>query len=107
MRKGFLGYFTITHYCICYKCCGKTPDHPAYGITASGTKATPGRSIAVDTSIVPFGTKVKISGYDGEYIAEDTGSSIVGHKIDICVDSHEKCLQLGILYDVPVYVLEE
>jgi hypothetical protein len=31
----------LTHYCICEKCCGKTPDHPAYGITASGREAVP------------------------------------------------------------------
>ena len=30
---------TITAYCICKKCCGKDPDHPAYGITASGREA--------------------------------------------------------------------
>ncbi len=100
-----LGYFTITHYCICSKCCGKTPDNPAYGITASGTEATPGRTIATDTSVVPLNTKVKINGHI--YTAEDTGSAIVGNKIDICVASHEEGIQLGVLYDVPVYIVED
>ena len=32
---------SVTYYCTCQRCCGKAPDHPAYGITASGTRATP------------------------------------------------------------------
>lgn len=31
-----------TAYCLCKKCCGKNPDHPAYGVTASGYRITPG-----------------------------------------------------------------
>ena len=40
-RAQVLDHVTVSHYCICEKCCGKSPDHPAYGITASGVKATP------------------------------------------------------------------
>ena len=43
-----LGTFKLTAYCACEKCCGKSD-----GITASGTKATEGRTIAVDTRIIP------------------------------------------------------
>ena len=46
-----LGTFKITGYCSCAACCGKTT-----GITASGTRATAGRTIAADTSRFPFGT---------------------------------------------------
>ena len=85
--------FIATAYCICYKCCGKTPDHPAYGITASGKRATPNRTIAVDTNTIPLGATVIVDGV--EYVAEDTGSAIRGNRIDICFENHETAKQYG------------
>lgn len=82
--------FTATAYCNCSKCCGKW----AGGNTASGTVPTAGRTIAVDTSVIPFGTKVIINGTT--YIAEDTGSLIEGNRIDIFFNSHEEALQFGV-----------
>ena len=84
-----LGAFKIYHYCPCVKCCGKSD-----GITSTGARAREGRTIAVDPSVIPIGSEVII---DGEtYIAEDTGASIRGNKIDVFVASHEKALQLGV-----------
>lgn len=40
---------TVTHYCTCSTCCGKSD-----GITASGLRATPGVTVAVDPSIIPL-----------------------------------------------------
>lgn len=99
-----IGYFTITHYDICEKCCGKSPSHPEYGVTATGTVATPYRTIAVDPSIIPYGTRVIIDGV--EYVAEDAGGAIKGNKIDICVESHQIALQKGKIKNVPVYIKE-
>ena len=45
-----LGEFTLTAYCPCMKCCGKTD-----GITSTGTTATEGRTIAVDPLVIPYG----------------------------------------------------
>ena len=59
-----------TAYCACEYCCGKTD-----GITASGTKATAGRTIAADPSL-PFGTVVVIDGH--EYVVEDRGGGVKG-----------------------------
>lgn len=90
---------TVTHYCICEKCCGKSPDDSGYGITASGRYATPGVSVAVDTSIIPLGSTVMADFGDGELVyfrADDTGSSINGNKIDVCMDSHESALNAGV-----------
>ena len=28
----------VTYYCTCQRCCGKAPDHPAYGITGGAVK---------------------------------------------------------------------
>ena len=80
--------FTATGYCSCSKCCGKST-----GRTASGTKATAGRTVAM-SSKYSFGTKVKIKGY-GTYIVEDRGGAIKGNKIDIYFDSHQDALNFG------------
>lgn len=90
---------TLTHYCICKKCCGKEPDHPAYGITASGRKAEPYLSVAVDPFLIPLGSTVYIDYGDGEikeYRADDTGSGVAGAHLDLCVSSHAEALELGV-----------
>ena len=68
-----LGEFAITHYCACSRCCGKSD-----GVTATGTQATAGRTIAVDPKVIPLGTEVIIDGQS--YIAEDTGGAIKGQQ---------------------------
>lgn len=83
-----LGEFTITHYCACSRCCGKSD-----GVTATGTQATAGRTIAVDPKVIPLGTEVIIDGQS--YIAEDTGGAIKGNKIDIFCESHEEAINRG------------
>lgn len=89
-----LGSFNVTAYCCCKECCGKAPTHPAYGLTASGTKATEGRTIAVDPSIIPLGTTVYLNGVP--YIAEDTGSAIKGKKIDLFINNHQRAKVFGV-----------
>ena len=84
-----LGEFTLVHYCACASCCGKSD-----GITATGTVATAGRTIAVDPEVIPLGSVVIIDGH--EYIAEDTGGAIKGKKIDMFCESHEEALQRGV-----------
>lgn len=92
LEPELLGRFKLTAYCTCSKCCGKWAD----GITASGTLATPGRTIAVDKNVIPLGSKVIINGF--EYIAEDTGGAIKGNRIDILFPTHQDALQFGIQY---------
>ena len=85
---------TVTHYDCCVLCCGKTD-----GITASGVKATPGVTVAVDTSIIPLGSDVLVDYGDGiinYYRADDTGSAIKGNKLDLCVSSHQDAINLGV-----------
>lgn len=94
-----LGWFKVTAYCACQSCCGKSPDHPAYGITATGTRATQGRTIAVDPRVIPYGTVLYFEGPDGligGYVAEDCGGAIKGNRIDLYFDSHEDALEWGI-----------
>lgn len=82
--------FTATAYCSCSICCGQWSGGP----TASGTYPRAGRTIAVDTSVIPLGTTVEIKGM-GTYVAEDTGSAINGNKIDIYFGSHSDALNFG------------
>lgn len=88
--------YKITAYCPCSKCCGK-----ATGRTASGTKATPGRTVAASGKYA-FGTKLNIGGHI--YTVEDRGGAITGNKIDIFVSSHAEALQWGVRY-LPVSVV--
>ena len=91
-----LGTWKITAYCACKKCCGKSPDDPRYGITATGTVATEGRTIAADPRVIPYGTVVYIDGH--AYTVEDCGGAIKNERIDIYFDSHEATLQWGVQY---------
>lgn len=94
-----IGWFTITAYCACEECCGKTPDDPWYGITATGTRATEGRTVAVDPRVIPLGGTIYFegpSGLVGGYIAEDTGGAIKGNRIDLYFDSHAAALEWGV-----------
>lgn len=52
------------------------------GITSTGTKPKWG-TIAVDPSVIPYGTKVYIPQFGQTFIAEDCGGAIKGNKIDI------------------------
>ena len=82
-----IGTFKITFYCPCRKCSG-----PYGHKTSSGAYATEGRTIAVDTRVIPYGTKVYIEGF-GEFVAEDTGDVWVrGNHIDIFLEDHDRCL---------------
>ena len=60
--------------------------------------------IAVDPRVIPYYTKVYISGY-GMAIAGDTGGAIVGTRIDLFMDSLHECYQWG-RRDVKIYILE-
>jgi 3D (Asp-Asp-Asp) domain-containing protein len=82
-----LGTYKLTAYCSCSKCCGKSD-----GITASGTKATAGRTVAAKG--FSFGTKLMINGET--YIIEDRG--VGTGVIDIYFDSHEEALNFGVKY---------
>ena len=104
-----LGEFKITHYCACSKCCGKSEDDPYYGITATGTIATEGRTIAVDPKVIPYGSQVLIRYADGTehtYTAEDCGGAIKNSRIDVYMASHEAALVEGVK-TAEVFIIEE
>ena len=58
------------------------------GLTANGSVPMEGRTIAVDKSIIPLGTTVRVEcteypSVNGDYVAEDTGGDIKGARVDI------------------------
>jgi len=89
--------FKVTAYCACAKCCGKQT-----GITASGTRATAGRTIAASGQYA-FGTKLLING--NVYTVEDRGGAIQGNRIDIYMNTHAEALAWGVKY-LPVQVAQ-
>lgn len=82
-----LGTYKLTAYCSCSKCCGKSN-----GITASGAKATAGRTVAA--SGFSFGTELYING--NTYVVEDRG--VPSGVIDIYFDSHSEAMNFGVQY---------
>ncbi len=98
----YIGRFMITHYCHCQKCCGiwgsNDPNYAAYG--SSGMKLTSGYSVSVNTSQIPYGTRLLINGK--EYIAADDG--VAGGVIDIYMQTHDQALAGG-CYTADVYIL--
>ncbi len=94
-----LGNYKLTFYDPCVECNGNN-----LALTATGTTLTEGRTIAVDPSVIPLGSRVFIEGY-GVFIAEDTGGAIKGNKIDIAVSTHERANELGVQY-ANVYLLK-
>lgn len=108
-KKKSLGTFKLTAYCSCEKCCGSyAKNRPVdengkqivYG--SSGEVLKEGISIAVDTKVIPFGSKVVID--NNEYIAHDTGGAIKSNKIDVYFEDHQRALDFGVQHkEVFVY----
>lgn len=76
-----------------------------WGATArlNGAPLTQGM-VAVDPSIIPLGTRLYVDGY-GPALAADTGSAIIGDRIDLFYDlSAYQTSQFGIR-NVTVYIL--
>ncbi|WP_312611421.1 3D domain-containing protein [Oscillibacter sp.] len=99
---------TITFYAPCVECCGNDK-----GITASGLKATPGVTAAVDPILIPLGSDVLIDWGDGDLQycrADDTGSGVTGAHIDLCVEDYQTAKDGGVktatVYYVPVEEVE-
>lgn len=85
----------VTAYTLSPGSCGKGAGHPAYGRTATGKNLAghtleSARTIAVDPSVIPLGSRVRIhfsnpkwQHLNGVYIAADTGGAIRGNRIDL------------------------
>lgn len=72
-------------------------------ITSTGTVPKWG-TIAVDPTVIPYGTKIYIPEFDKVFIAEDCGGAIKGNRIDIFMDTEEHCNEWGIR-DIEIQIL--
>lgn len=99
-QRIFIGEFVLTAYCSCEKCCGKwalnrpkdeNGNDIVYG--ASGEVLVPEYSVAVDPSVIEYGTKIYFG--EKEYIAHDCGGAIKGNRIDVYFSDHQKALEFG------------
>ena len=64
----------------------------------------PNHSIAVDPSVIPYGSHVLIDGH--EYEAADCGGGIKGNRIDVYFASHQDACEFGVQY-ADVYLIKE
>lgn len=85
--------FIVTAYTANAESTGKSPGHPAYGITASGKRVEDGVTIACPPEL-PFGTRVEIEGV-GERICTDRGGAIKGKRIDLYIARLDDALEFG------------
>lgn len=85
--------FKVTFYTLSVTSCGKSRNHPQYGLTRTGFSLkgkdwNTARTIAADPNVLPMGTKVyilfsgKLQYLSGYYTVRDTGSGVKGNHID-------------------------
>ena len=106
--KNYTGEVDTSKYILYDKCfvTGYTPTcvhccNSAEGITASGSRAICGYTVATHANL-PFGTTLYIEGY-GYYQVEDRGA-LKSNTIDIASPNHEACGPVT-AYNVNVYIV--
>lgn len=73
-------------------------------ITSLGTVPTWG-TIAVDPTVITYGSRVYIPKFDKTFIASDCGGGIVGNRIDIFVGTESRAYKLGVIKDLEIIIL--
>jgi len=101
--------FEVTAYTLREEECGKSPDDPYYGITASGKKVKAWHTVAAPKNI-PFGTKIYIPYFKdkpnkGIFVVEDRGGAIKGNRLDVYMESLSEALKFG-RRKLEVYILD-
>lgn len=65
------------------------------GLTATGVVAEPYFTVAVDPKVVPINTWIWIDSL-GWWKAQDTGNTIRGRKIDLCLSTRKGAFEFGV-----------
>ena len=79
--------------------CGKSPNDPGYGRTASGAMASSWYTVAAGKGY-PMGTIIYIPAFadkpnGGWFVVQDRGGAISNNKIDIYMGTLSECIQFG------------
>ena len=82
----------------------KATAYAGDSITSTGIKPRWG-VIAVDPSVIPYGSRVYIPAFKKIFIAEDCGGAIKGKRIDIFMNSEREARQWGVK-NIDVYIIE-
>ena len=105
-----LGIFKLTAYCSCGKCCGEWGENRPVDengeeivFGASGERLIEGVSVAVDPSVIPYGSVLEIDGC--KYKAQDCGGAIKDNRIDVYFDDHQSAVEFGVR-EAEVFLLE-
>lgn len=105
VRITYAGCFYVTSYSNTVEQCGNT-----LGITASGKLVTEDptcRTVAVDPSVIPLGTKLIVETYpDIIWEAADTGSAIKGYDLDLFTFSEAESISFNPVY-LDAWIIEE
>ena len=117
--------FKVTSYDLSIQSCTKSRGESGFGITKNGTNLknkswenTGARFISVDPRVIPLNKKVRLTfidpkhkKYSGNYTTVDTGSGIIGNRVDLFLgDFHsskpsKKSIDFGVGY-ATVTILE-
>ena len=92
-----LGEFKVTAYTAGFESTGKPPDHPEYGITASGEMVVEHLTIAADWDVIPYGTWVYIEDV-GYRLVQDKGGAIKDNCIDLYIPDLGQAQEWGVQY---------
>lgn len=99
----------VTAYTLRASECGKSADHPEYGITASGKHVEEWLTLAAPKSI-PFGTKVYIPYFKdypngGIFEVHDRGGAIKEGHLDVYMEDLQEALDFG-RQQLQVHIIE-
>jgi uncharacterized protein YabE (DUF348 family)/3D (Asp-Asp-Asp) domain-containing protein len=102
--KQTLNNVKLTAYTAHFASTKKTPDHPHFGITYTGTRVKEGRTVAVDPKVIPLGWWIYIEGI-GFRKAEDIGSGVRGKHVDVYFEDEDFANKFGLKRGYTVHII--
>ncbi len=96
--------YEVTAYTAGKESTGKTPEHPAYGVTASGQIVQENYTLACPPEL-SFGTLVYIPYFEQTFVCEDRGGAIKGKALDIYMENVFDAIEFG-RRNLEVFILE-
>jgi 3D (Asp-Asp-Asp) domain-containing protein len=97
--RGTMRIMSITAYDLSVESCGKLPNHPEYGITASGERVREWFTVAAGPEL-KFGTQIYIPYFadkpnKGIFTVQDRGSAVKDGCIDVYIADNAECWRFG------------